>query len=96
MTAHFGVPFPQEARHELSYFQFRKAEQAARTVYQSLLLVLDFTEVSGEVPYFGRLAQLPALQRLHVNNSNKELIAMAEARGIKVGHFSNPRRACRR
>ena len=61
LTAHFGVPFPQEARHELSYFQFRKAEQAARTVYQSLLLVLDFTEVSGEVPYVGRLAQLPAL-----------------------------------
>ena len=58
-------------------------------------LSYDHSDAAGQAgPIW--LAQLPALQRLHVNNSNKELIAMAEARGIKVGHFSNPRRACRR
>ena len=56
-----GLHFPTETWQILTYFEVRREELAARSVYGSLLSSLRFLEEAGEVPLARKLSGLDAL-----------------------------------
>ena len=56
-----GLHFPIEAWQILEYFEVRRKERAARSVYGSLLSSLRFLEEAGDVPLAQKLSSLDAL-----------------------------------
>ena len=55
-----GLHFPTETWQILEYFEVRRHERAARSVYGSLLSSLRFLEEAGEVPVARKLSSLDA------------------------------------
>ena len=62
LRAELAKPFPTTARDILMYFKVREEENAARTVYSTVLLALAFFEEAGEQPRGRRLADDPSLR----------------------------------
>ena len=80
LKSFYGLDFPVEAHHVLTYFAVRSEELAARTVYRSLLLALKFFEVAGDVPAAGRLSGTTSLE-----NAAKEYELKRRRQGEEAG-----------
>ena len=62
LVAHRVRAFPTSFRDLLAYFDVRKQEKAAWTVYTPLVAALKFLETSGEVPKDERISEHLALE----------------------------------
>lgn len=80
----YGLNFPAENFQVLKYFGVRSEEQAARTVYISLLLSLRFFENAGDVAEADKLGRRSALE-----SAAKEL----ELKRRKAGEMAGEKQA---
>ena len=80
LKSFYGLDFPTENHHILSYFSVRSEEMAARTVYRSLLLSLKFFEIAGDVRVGDRLSGNTALE-----NAAKEFELKRRRQGEEAG-----------
>ena len=89
LKASTGKLFPTEKSEVLSYFAARLEEQAARTVFRSLLHSLRFFEEAGEVPPSLRLTSDNSLEGAAREYERKRRL-LAEASGAKSGRHQPP------
>ena len=78
-----GLHFPIEAWQILEYFEVRREERAARSVYGSLLSSMRFLKEAGDVPVAQKLSSLDALL-----NAVKELETARAKQAEREGEIS--------
>jgi hypothetical protein len=89
LQAETGKRFPNSVSDVLRYFAVRQAEEAARSVYGTLLTALGFFEEAGELPKELRLSNTPALQGAAKEFEAKRRL-LAEQRGEPTARKQAP------